>query len=76
VGNDSPAELLNDPCGTVKAGSILPSDCSVGDGRAAKLTEDDSRGLLLKLNEFLALVKKVAALVTVLLRRFFSLLGL
>jgi hypothetical protein len=70
VGNDSPAELFREPCGMDKAESIFPStwkefwalcDVLFGESRALE-----------KWNEFFALEKKEAALVTELLRRFFS----
>jgi hypothetical protein len=70
---DSPAELLNDPWGTLRAGSILPSFWSGLSAIEGLVLSELSRPF--KLREFFALLKKLAAFVTVLLRRFFSAAG-
>lgn len=76
VGNDSPAELFNEPLGTLNAGSIFPNFCrGVCDPLLLLLLLDDSRELE-RCNEFLALVKNDAALLTVLLLRLLSPPGL
>ena len=68
VGPDSPAELLFDPCGTLSAGSVLPSFCIGVKGGAFSDCEP--------VRWFLALENKAEAFATELLRLFFSVVGL
>lgn len=68
VGSESPAELFPEPCGTFRAESIFPSLWS-GLKELPKPLESSRE--VLRVKDCFALLKKVAALLTVLLRRVF-----
>lgn len=74
-GNDSPAELFSEPCGTASAGSDRPSFCM---GEAATVLSPRISGELAigKCNDCLALLIMSRARATPLLLRFFSPVGL
>lgn len=73
LGTDSPAELLNEPCGTLNAGSARPNFCMEVCGFSPK---ERFSGELPKLcNDCFALLNRSLARPTPLLLRFFSAAG-